>query len=115
MIGEAVIPSAPPSVAAMLGWFPQPVPLLPVLVVGLAVWYLVAVRVIRAHGRKWEWGANCEDLRRHKNTDGAPLDQGDVGWREFGGSGDVCQRVSFASMLGDPADTEGPGWVALRS
>lgn len=54
----------------------------------------------------------AEDLCRHEDTDCAPLDRGEVGCREFGWLGGVCQRLSFASMVGDPAVNQGPGVAA---
>ena len=55
VIGQVVLPTSPPTIWAMLGWLPPPVPLLPVLAMVLAVWYVLAVRVVRSRGRQWAW------------------------------------------------------------
>ena len=49
------VPSAPPTLAAMLGWGPPLIPLLPVTALAMAVWYVLAVRRIAARGRCWPW------------------------------------------------------------
>ncbi|MGX1775918.1 cytochrome c oxidase assembly protein [Nocardia brasiliensis] len=51
----ANVPDAPPSLGAMLGWVPQPVPLLPAVAVLAAVVYLLGVRQLRRIGRAWPW------------------------------------------------------------
>ncbi|WP_433580134.1 cytochrome c oxidase assembly protein [Nocardia brasiliensis] len=51
----ANVPEAPPSIGAMLGWAPQPVPLLPAVAVVAAVVYLLGVRQLRRIGRAWPW------------------------------------------------------------
>ncbi|WP_338758270.1 cytochrome c oxidase assembly protein [Nocardia vulneris] len=51
----ANVPEAPPSIGAMLGWAPQPVPLLPAVAVLAAVVYLLGVRQLRRIGRAWPW------------------------------------------------------------
>lgn len=52
-MAELVLPSAPPSVLGMLGWFPPPLPVLPAIAIALAAWYLVATRVVRSKGLRW--------------------------------------------------------------
>lgn len=49
------VPEAPPSLGAMVAWYPQGVPLLPVVAVLAAVAYAVGLRRIRRIGRVWPW------------------------------------------------------------
>ncbi|MBM4569034.1 cytochrome c oxidase assembly protein [Rhodococcus hoagii] len=49
------IPQAPPSLSTLLTWAPQPVPVLPMIGILLALWYCWAVRQMRVRGRAWSW------------------------------------------------------------
>ncbi|MFH5210118.1 cytochrome c oxidase assembly protein [Antrihabitans sp. NCIMB 15449] len=51
---NAVIPEAPPTIATLLGWNPQPVPILPLIGVTLAVLYCWGIFRLRARGTKWQ-------------------------------------------------------------
>ncbi|WP_067723288.1 cytochrome c oxidase assembly protein [Nocardia yamanashiensis] len=53
--GSVHLPSAPPSPAAMFGWNPQPLPLLPLVGIVLAGLYIWGVRRVLADGRAWPW------------------------------------------------------------
>ncbi|ORA02753.1 hypothetical protein BST17_21745 [Mycolicibacterium bacteremicum] len=55
MFGEVTLPKEPPSVLAMFDWLPPAVPLLPAVAMCLSVWYLLALRRVRSHGRHWSW------------------------------------------------------------
>lgn len=49
------LPVAPPTLATMLAWNPQHVPVLPLVAVGAAVLYCWGVRRVLAAGRPWLW------------------------------------------------------------
>ncbi|QBJ98655.1 cytochrome c oxidase assembly protein [Rhodococcus sp. ABRD24] len=48
-------PELPPSLGAMVSWNPQPLPLLPLAGLALAIWYCWAVRQVCRKGRQWHW------------------------------------------------------------
>lgn len=114
MIGEVVIPTPPPSVSAMLGWLPPPVPLLPVVAVGLAVWYLLAVRVVRSRGREWVWTrtvsflAGCIVLAA---VTGLAIDS--YGYRLF--SAFMFQHLTLSILVPPLLVLGAPGRLLLRS
>jgi len=53
MTGSMWMPTQPPTFANLLGWHPQPIPVLPVLALLLAVLYLWAVWRIHHTGSRW--------------------------------------------------------------
>lgn len=114
MIGEVVVPTSPPSVSAMLGWLPPPVPLLPVVAVGLAVWYLLAVRVVRSQGREWTWMrtasflAGCIALAA---VTGLAIDS--YGYRLF--SAFMFQHLTLSILVPPLLVLGAPGRLLLRS
>lgn len=114
MIGEVVVPTSPPSVSAMLGWLPPPVPLLPVVAVGLAVWYLLAVRVVRSQGREWTWVrtasflAGCIALAA---VTGLAIDS--YGYRLF--SAFMFQHLTLSILVPPLLVLGAPGRLLLRS
>lgn len=55
LAGAIHLPDAPPTLAAMLAWNPQPFPLLPAVAVTAALLYIVGVRRMRRMGRAWPW------------------------------------------------------------
>ncbi|MFF2551583.1 cytochrome c oxidase assembly protein [Nocardia sp. NPDC058058] len=55
LAGSIHLPEAPPSLANLLAWQPQPIPVLPALGFGLALWYCLGVRRMRRSGREWPW------------------------------------------------------------
>ncbi|MFI9509769.1 cytochrome c oxidase assembly protein [Nocardia sp. NPDC052566] len=55
LAGVAHIPTAPPSLGAMLAWYPQPIPLLPALAILAALAYGLGLRRLRGIGRPWPW------------------------------------------------------------
>lgn len=56
------LPQDPPSLGNLLAWAPQPIPVLPVVGVVLAVWYCWAVHRMRARGRTWPWSRTASFL-----------------------------------------------------
>lgn len=114
MIGELELPAAPPSLSTMLAWLPPPVPLLPVAAIGLAVWYLLAVRVVRAQGRTWPWTrtasflAGCFVLAV---VTGLAIDS--YGYRLF--SAFMFQHLTLSILVPPLLVLGGPGRLLLRS
>lgn len=114
MIGQVVLPIEPPSAAAMLGWFPPPVPLLPVVAVGLAVWYLCAVRIVTLHGRHWpasrtaSFLAGCVALAA---VTGLAIDG--YGYRLF--SAFMFQHLTLSILVPPLLVLGAPGRLLLRS
>ncbi len=49
------LPEAVPSFGAMVGWAPQPLPVLPLIGVLLAAWYGWGVYRVTSSGRVWPW------------------------------------------------------------
>lgn len=49
------LPEAAPSFGEMVGWAPQPLPLLPVIGILMAAWYCWGVHRVKASGRAWPW------------------------------------------------------------
>mgnify|MGYP000104859766 CR=1 FL=1 len=49
------LPEAVPSFGAMVGWAPQPLPVLPLIGVLLAAWYGWGVYRVTSSGRMWPW------------------------------------------------------------
>lgn len=114
MIGEVVVPTTPPSVLTMLGWFPPPIPLLPVVAGGAAVWYLVAVRVLRSQGGQWKWTrtasflAGCIALAA---VTGLAIDS--YGYRLF--SAFMFQHLTLSILVPPLLVLGAPGRLLLRS
>lgn len=114
MIGQLVLPLSPPSVATMLAWLPPPVPLLPFAALGMAFWYLLAVRVIRARGRKWPWTrtasflAGCLVLAA---VTGLAIDS--YGYRLF--SAFMFQHLTLSILVPPLLVLGAPGRLLLRS
>ncbi|MCV7303574.1 cytochrome c oxidase assembly protein [Mycobacterium barrassiae] len=98
----------------MLGWLPPPVPLLPMVAVGLAVWYLVAVRIVRSHGRQWTWMrtasflAGCTALAA---VTGLAIDS--YGYRLF--SAFMFQHLTLSILVPPLLVLGAPGRLLLRS
>ena len=98
----------------MLGWLPPPVPLLPVVAVGLAVWYLLAVRVVRSQGRQWAWTrtasflAGCIALAA---VTGLAIDS--YGYRLF--SAFMFQHLTLSILVPPLLVLGAPGRLLLRS
>lgn len=113
-MGEVLVPTTPPSVLGMLGWLPPPVPLLPVLAVGLAVWYLIAVGVVRSRGREWNWLrtvsflAGCVALAA---VTGLAIDG--YGYRLF--SAFMFQHLTLSILVPPLLVLGAPGRLLLRS
>lgn len=114
MIGQVVLPTSPPSLWAMLGWLVPPVPLLPVLAIVLAVWYLLAVRVVRSRGRQWAWKrtasflAGCIALAA---VTGLAIDG--YGYRLF--SAFMFQHLTLSILVPPLLVLGAPGRLLLRS
>lgn len=114
VIGQVVLPTSPPSLWAMLGWLPPPVPILPVLAIVLAVWYLLAVRVIRCRGRQWAWTrtasflAGCIALAA---VTGLAIDG--YGYRLF--SAFMFQHLTLSILVPPLLVLGAPGRLLLRS
>lgn len=114
IIGQVALPIEPPSAAAMLGWFPPPVPLLPVVAVGLAVWYLCAVRIVTSHGRDWpatrtaSFLAGCVALAA---VTGLAIDG--YGYRLF--SAFMFQHLTLSILVPPLLVLGAPGRLLLRS
>jgi len=53
--GLTSIPAGPPSVWSLWGWNPPTIPVLPVVAVLLACWYVLSVIRLRRMGRTWPW------------------------------------------------------------
>ncbi len=53
--GLTTIPVDPPTVWSLLGWDPPTIPVLPVIAVLLAGWYLLSVFRLYRMGRSWPW------------------------------------------------------------
>ncbi|WP_222672102.1 cytochrome c oxidase assembly protein [Rhodococcus erythropolis] len=49
------LPEAAPSFGALVGWAPQPLPVLPLIGVLLAAWYCWGVCRVKSSGRVWPW------------------------------------------------------------
>ena len=109
-----VLPTSPPSISAMLGWLPPPVPLLPVMAFGLAVWYLLAVRVVRSRGHEWAWArtvsflAGCIALAA---VTGLAIDS--YGYRLF--SAFMFQHLTLSILVPPLLVLGAPGRLLLRS
>ena len=114
MIGEVDIPTAPPSVLGMFGWLPPPVPLLPILAISLAVWYLIAVGVVRSRGREWNrlrtasFLAGCVALAA---VTGLAIDG--YGYRLF--SAFMFQHLTLSILVPPLLVLGAPGRLLLRS
>lgn len=114
MIGEVVLPTSPPSLWAMLGWFPPPLPILPIMAVALAVWYVVAVRIVKSHGREWAWMrtasflAGCLALAA---VTGLAIDG--YGYRLF--SAFMFQHLTLSILVPPLLVLGAPGRLLLRS
>ena len=114
VIGQVVIPTSPPSLWAMLGWLPPPVPILPVMAIVLAVWYLLAVRVVRSRGRQWAWTrtasflAGCIALAA---VTGLAIDG--YGYRLF--SAFMFQHLTLSILVPPLLVLGAPGRLLLRS
>lgn len=114
MIGELVLPTTPPSLSTMLAWLPPPVPLLPVAAIGLAVWYLLAVRVVRAQGRTWPWTRTASFLTgcfALAAVTGLAIDS--YGYRLF--SAFMFQHLTLSILVPPLLVLGGPGRLLLRS
>ena len=114
MIGEIVVPTSPPSVSTMFDWLPPPVPLLPIVAIGLAVWYLLAVRVMRSRGRQWKWMrtasflAGCVALAA---VTGLAIDS--YGYRLF--SAFMFQHLTLSILVPPLLVLGAPGRLLLRT
>ncbi|WP_131807292.1 cytochrome c oxidase assembly protein, partial [Mycobacteroides abscessus] len=53
--GLTSIPDEPPSAWSLLEWNPPTIPVLPVIAVLLAGWYVLSVLRLRRMGRSWPW------------------------------------------------------------
>ncbi|MDO3634706.1 cytochrome c oxidase assembly protein [Mycolicibacterium arseniciresistens] len=114
MIGQVVLPSSPPSVSAMLGWLVPPIPLLPVIAIGLAVWYLLAVRIVRAQGREWTWVRTASFLSgciALAAVTGLAIDS--YGYRLF--SAFMFQHLTLSILVPPLLVLGAPGRLLLRS
>jgi len=56
MSGPMWMPTQPPTMATVLAWHPQPIPVLPVVAVVLLLTYAVGVVVLRLRGDRWPVG-----------------------------------------------------------
>lgn len=114
MIGELVLPTTPPSVSTMLAWLPPPVPLLPVLAIGSAMWYSLAVRAVTARGGTWPWTrtvsflAGCLVLAA---VTGLAIDS--YGYRLF--SAFMFQHLTLSILVPPLLVLGAPGRLLLRS
>ncbi len=114
MIGELVLPTTPPSVSTMLAWLPPPVPLLPVVAIGSAVWYSIAVWTVTARGGAWPWTrtvsflAGCLVLAA---VTGLAIDS--YGYRLF--SAFMFQHLTLSILVPPLLVLGAPGRLLLRS
>jgi cytochrome c oxidase assembly factor CtaG len=113
-MSELPTPSAPPSVTTMLDWLPPPVPLLPVVAVGAAVWYVVAIRVLKKRGGVWKsrrtlsFLAGCLALAA---VTGLAVDS--YGYRLF--SAFMFQHLTLSILVPPLLVLGAPGRLLLRS
>lgn len=114
MIGEVVLPASPPSVWTMFDWIPPPIPLLPVCALGLAIWYVCAVRVMRSRGVPWyrmrtaSFLAGCIALAA---VTGLAIDS--YGYRLF--SAFMFQHLTLSILVPPLLVLGAPGRLLLRS
>lgn len=114
MIGELVLPTTPPSVLTMLAWLPPPVPVLPVVAIGSAVWYALALRAVTARGVAWPWPrtvsflAGCLGLAA---VTGLAIDS--YGYRLF--SAFMFQHLTLSILVPPLLVLGAPGRLLLRS
>jgi cytochrome c oxidase assembly factor CtaG len=114
VIGELVLPTTPPSVSTMLAWLPPPVPLLPVVAIGSAVWYSIAVWTVTARGGAWPWTrtvsflAGCLVLAA---VTGLAIDS--YGYRLF--SAFMFQHLTLSILVPPLLVLGAPGRLLLRS
>lgn len=114
MIGELELPASPPSVSTMFSWLPPPIPLLPVLAVGLAVWYVLAVRVVKARGGSWHWPQTASFLSgclALAAVTGLAIDS--YGYRLF--SAFMFQHLTLSILVPPLLVLGAPGRLLLRS
>ncbi|MFA4081113.1 cytochrome c oxidase assembly protein [Mycobacteroides salmoniphilum] len=62
LTGLTTIPAEPPTVWSLLGWDPPTIPVLPVVAVLLASWYVVSVIRLHRMGRSWPWWSTVSFL-----------------------------------------------------
>jgi len=114
VIGELVLPTTPPSVSTMLAWLPPPVPLLPVVAIGSAMWYSIAVWTVTARGGAWPWTrtvsflAGCLVLAA---VTGLAIDS--YGYRLF--SAFMFQHLTLSILVPPLLVLGAPGRLLLRS
>jgi len=114
VIGELVLPTTPPSVSTMLAWLPPPVPLLPVVAIGSAMWYSIAVWTVTARGGAWPWTrtvsflAGCLILAA---VTGLAIDS--YGYRLF--SAFMFQHLTLSILVPPLLVLGAPGRLLLRS
>ena len=98
----------------MLGWFPPPLPVLPVVAAVLLAWYLMAVRAVRANGKSWPWPrtasfvAGCVILTA---VTGLAIDS--YGYRLF--SAFMFQHLTLSVLVPPLLVLGAPGRLLLRS
>lgn len=114
MIGELTLPTDPPSVLRMFDWLPPPVPLLPLVAIGAASWYLLAVYKVRTTGRRWSWTrtasflSGCTVLAA---VTGLAIDS--YGYRLF--SAFMFQHLTLSILVPPLLVLGSPGQLLLRS
>lgn len=114
MLGELELPTSPPSVSTMFDWFPPPIPLLPLFAMGLAVWYVLAVRAVKARGGIWQWTQTASFLTgclALAAVTGLAIDS--YGYRMF--SAFMFQHLTLSILVPPLLVLGAPGRLLLRS